>query len=543
MTACLDPLGPGSAGPREVAAQLSSLRREVVTATGPAKRMLVRRLRAVEARALGHSLDTAERRHRGEIAECLEQARGDDLFGQRRGLDRELGLRLKQLRAGLRQVRKARRQLARDGEVPWFHYQSHFADVFTQGGFDLVIGNPPWLRSEQVSPDLRARLGGRYRWWRSRGHGYGNGPDLAVAFVERGLELAAPGGVLAMLVPAKITSAGYGAAARHALAGGTTLRAVADLTGCPEAEFDATVYPLALITSKAASPAGHLVRTTLSLEGDHSVPQADLIGGGPWILLRSRAREVTAALERNHPRLGERVICHLGLKTGANRVFLNPPDDLEPEVLRWAIRGRDLRPFSCRRRTRLLWTHEASGQPRRDLPRRAAAYLAPHLSDLRARGDFKRGPPWTVFRARPAVARYRVVWADLARQLCAAALTTSRDLEQIPLNSCYVASARSAPEAQRLAAWLNSTWIRTTARVGAVPAASGFARFNAGAIARLPLPDSALEDTALDRLARAGRSGEAVQEELDDLVARHLGLSSSDQSALRNLAGPTQDRR
>ena len=250
-----------------------------------------------------------------------------------------------------------------------------------------------------------------------------------------------------------------------------------------------------------------------------------------------------AALERDHPRLGERVICHLGLKTGANHVFLNPPESIEPEVLRWAIRGRDLSPFSCRRRTRLLWTHDANGQARRDLPQRAAAYLAPHLPQLRARGDFKRGPPWTVFRARPAVARYRVVWADLARRLSAAALTTSRDLEQIPLNSCYVAPARSASEARRLAAWLNSSWVRTAARVGAVPAASGFARFNAGVIARLPLPDAVLEDQALDRLARTGRDGERVQEELDDRVARHLGLSSSDQSALRSLACSTQDRR
>jgi hypothetical protein len=538
-----DPVGPGSAAPREMGAQLCGLRREVVTATGPDKRLLVSRLRALEARALGHSLDAAEARHRDQIGECLEQARGGNLFGERRGLDRELGLRLARLRIGLRQVRQARRQLARDGGVPWFHYQSHFADVFAKGGFDLVIGNPPWLRSEQISPEMRTRLGGRYRWWRSRGRGYANGPDLAVAFVERGLELAAPDGVLAMLVPSKLTSAGYGTAARHALASGTTLRVITDLTGCPEAEFDATVYPLALITSKAAPPPGHQVRTTLSLDGEHSVRQTDLGRGGPWILVQSRARLVMAALERNHPRLGERVICHLGLKTGANRLFLNPPDNLEPEMLRWAIRGRDLRPFSCRRRTRLLWTHDGNGQPRPDLPPRAAAYLTPHLSELRARGDFKHGPPWTVFRVRPAVARYRVVWADLARQLTAAALTTSRDLEQIPMNSCYVASARSAGEARCLAAWLNSTWVRIVARVGAVPAASGFARFNAGAIARLPLPDPVLEDPALDRLARAGRGGDVAQEELDELVARHLGLSNSDQSGLRSVARGTQDRR
>src|SRR3989442_7633408 len=44
-----------------------------------------------------------------------------------------------------------------------------------------------------------------FRSWRpaSRG-GFAHLPDLAVAFVERALELAAPGGVAALLVPAKL---------------------------------------------------------------------------------------------------------------------------------------------------------------------------------------------------------------------------------------------------------------------------------------------------------------------------------------------------
>jgi len=125
------------------------------------------------------------------------------------------------------------------------------------------------------------------------------------------------------------------------------------------------------------------------------------------------------------------------------------------------------------------------------------------------------------------------VWSDLARQLVAAALTSRDDLQQIPLNSCYVAATKSAVEAERLTACLNSTWLRAAARLGAAPAASGFARFNAQTIARLPLPISAFADAALDRLAQEGRAGALVQEELDKAVAGHLGLSSAAQNALR----------
>jgi transketolase len=99
---------------------------------------------------------------------------------------------------------------------------------------------------------MRAQLAARYRWWRTSGRSYGNRPDLAIAFLERSIELAGPRGIVAVLVPAKIASAGYGAAARHAVASTTTLHVIANLTERDGAEFDATVYPMALDDPEAA---------------------------------------------------------------------------------------------------------------------------------------------------------------------------------------------------------------------------------------------------------------------------------------------------
>jgi hypothetical protein len=252
---------------------------------------------------------------------------------------------------------------------------------------------------------------------------------------------------------------------------------------------------------------------------------------------------VLSGLQGAHPNLGERFVCHLGLKTGANRIFLNPPSSIEPEALRWAVRGRDVTAFHCVPHTRLLWTHDSSGQARQQLPPQCAAYLEPHEAELRRRRDYSGGPPWTVFRVRAAIARHRVVWADLARQLAAAALTTPADLHDIPLNSCYVVVARNAAEAEWLSASLNSTWLRAAARLGAVPAAGGFARFNAATVALLPLPSSLSEDPDLPRLARLGRAGGDVQEELDEVMAQHLGLSNGGRNALRSVVDSTARHR
>ena len=98
--------------------------------------------------------------------------------------------------------------------------------------------------------------------------------------------------------------------------------------------------------------------------------------------------------------------------------------------------------------------------------------------------------------------------------------------------------------AHAAAAWLNSTWIGAVARLGAAPASGGFARFNAQVVARLPLPDSVLINPELTRLSRQARRGILIQEQLDELAARHLDLSSSTQCALRAVVdGGTRHRR
>jgi hypothetical protein len=514
-----------------LAESVARLRRRLVIATGSGKRELVRELRTAESRAAAAALESAETELRADIAERLRTARSVDLFGERRGMDRELRASLGEIRAELRALRAARRTLAREREVPWFQYRSHFVDVFAAGGFSIVAGNPPWLRAEEIPAEMRRRLEGRYRWWRGASARFGHRPDLAIAFLERAVELTAEGGVIALLVPAKLASADYGAAARHALAASTTLLRVADLTGRPDAAFDATVYPLALVARKSPPPSGHRVRTSLD-SARPTVPQARLPGGQPWILSADRSRAIVIGLARDHPALGERFSCHLGVKTGANRLFLDPPTDIEPELVRWAVRGRDLRPFRARPRVRLLWTHGADGAPLGRLPPAAAAYLAPHEPALRARTDFDRGPPWTLFRTNAAAALHRVAWSDLARRLTAVALTGRRDAASIPLNTCYVAAVPTAEVAERVAAWLNSRWIRAVARLGAVPAAGGFHRFSAGIVSRLPLPAGVPADAELSALARAGRRGEDVQEALDETVARHLALSPGDRAVL-----------
>ena len=64
-----------------------------------------------------------------------------------------------------------------------------------------------------------------------------------------------------------------------------------------------------------------------------------------------------------------------------------------------------------------------------------------------------------------------------------------------------------------------------------MPAASGFARFDAATVESLPFPDAAAEDPVLIRLAREAMNGEPAPTELDRRVASllRLDLARSDE--------------
>ncbi|HEV2291780.1 MAG TPA: hypothetical protein VGR60_08055 [Gemmatimonadales bacterium] len=518
---------------------LAKARAAAIDANGPDKRPATDRLRAEERRAACATLSALERELDHGIAECLSDARAPTLFDRHRGLDRELRGRIAVLRSDRATTRGALRRLRRDGEMPWFHYHAHFGDVFAHGGFDLIVGNPPWVRSEAIPPRIRRELVRRYRWWGAAGGaGYSHPADLSIAFVERALELAAPGGAVSFLVPAKLATADYATRARAALAAQHNVRVVSDLSADPDASFGATVYPLALVVTKEPPRPEDRTRVSLAPDGA-TVPRSSLGSGGPWVMADPSAGSIRAALRERYPVLADAAPPQLGVKTGENRAFIDPPDWIDTSFVRVALRGREVGPFMIRPRHRLLWTHGADGRPAPVLPPDVLAHLAPWRERLEQRADHQAGPWWQLFRVGPAFARHRVVWPDLSRRLTACALTGRPEV--IPLNSCYVARMPSAPQAHALAAWLNAAPLRALARLGADPAMSGYARFNARSVGQLPWPEAAATDQALTTFGERGSNREDDTEALDGRAADLLELDARDRRAL--VAGHAHHRR
>jgi Eco57I restriction-modification methylase len=526
--ALLDPLtlaralGGGATAPvapsREVE-RLAVARRALFSLSGPVKRQALAELARAEAALARRWLAVAVAALERRAAELVAAGKNRDLFGRRHGLAPDERALLRRLRASRRELRVAARRLAHEGGAPFFAFESHFADILARGGFDLVTGNPPWVRGERVPAQVRETLATRYATWRAAGGGPGFAhlPDLAVAFVERALELAAPGGTAALLVPAKLASSGYAEPLRRRLASSTRLERVAPVAGA--GAFGAAVYPMALVAARIEPTGRELVATALGRKTEaRAIPQRALAVDGPWVLANGATR-VARHLRSVCPTVGDRWSPQLGVKTGADDVFLvaQPGAATRP-----AVRGRDIGPWRATPRTHLLWTHGPDGRPLTRLPGELARALDPHVERLRRRSDYRGGPAWQLFRIALADAPHRVIWPDLARRLAAVV----PDAGVVPLNTVYGIATRAPDDAYALAALFNSRWLTALARLHADPARGGFRRFNARVVRGLPLPPADPADWRA--LADQGRRRVAD----DDAIADLYQLDAADRRAL-----------
>jgi hypothetical protein len=322
-------------------------------------------------------------------------------------------------------------------------------------------------------------------------------------------------------VPAKLATSGYAELLRQRLAQGTRIERVAPVPESIAHAFGAAVYPMALVAARADPSGRETIATTLGPKPDATVlPQRDLRNTGPWILT-PKSQALLQRLRDRFPTVRDRWVPQLGVKTGADDLFLV---DQEQPGTRPAVRGRDIGAWRCKPRRHLLWTHGPDGAPLPlpRLPREIARRLAAHEDRLRQRSDYKGGVPWQLFRTALGCAVHRVVWADLGRRLGAVVPPP----EVVPLNTVYGIVTRSAVEAAALAALFNCRWHSALARLVADPARGGFRRFNARVIGGLPIPanDSAVWPELASRGARC--------EPVDDLVAEVLELDGADRRAL-----------
>jgi hypothetical protein len=520
-------------------------------ATGREKAALARAIRADE-RAL--ALEAADAGVAFLTARLADAAAGTgrDLFGQRSRRTAGIARRVAGWRRARRELVAARRRITAEESLPFFAYDVHFAPAMAAGGFDVVIGNPPWIRGERLPFTTRSALIARYEAFRAAAaaRGFAHLPDLSVAFVERALALARPGGVVGLLVPSKLLRAGYAGPLRQLIRRSATVLALEDRAHDTATGFAATVFPMVLVLRKGAPvPEAPAETSTVGASGRRvtgAAAQRDLgldegPSHAPWLALPGDVVRAIRQVLRAGPRLGALMRPLLGVKTGANDIFLRDQehaDELPRSCRVPAILGRDITPFAARPSRWLLAAVDALGAPLEQPPDDVIAYLRPLAGRLARRADARNSPPWALFRTDLLRARHLVIWRDIATRLEAAALPRDAADAPIPLNTCYGVAMADAHAAHWLTAYLNSAPARNVAAALAERASGGAFRFSAGTVGSLPLPPHrATRDVArLAEIACAATRGEAWDpDDLDACAARALGLDPDTASLLAYL--------
>ena len=439
-------------------------------------------------------------------------------------------------------------------------------------GFDVVIGNPPYIRGEKVrgKAALRAAFGDFYK----------AAADLYTYFFRRGVDFLAEGGALCFIASNKFMRTEYGGPLRAFLARRAPPVSILDFgrTGT----FDATVRPLVLLARKggghdsvraatvrgggdgAADPGAFLARNGFAL------PLARLSAGG-WALARPELLRLRDKIEQAGTPLGEYAKggMYRGILTGLNAAFvidsdtrdrLIAEDPKSAGLIKPWLRGRDVRRWRANwgelyaiaiassANAAWPWSGKSEGDAaeifKQEYPA-VHAHLLPYEKQLKKRQD--KGRFFWELRACAYYDKFsesKIIYPEIAKEM-RAFLDQGR---RITNNKCFIIPSNNA----FLLAVLNSKildfWFRIFLPCLDDPFDGGDMEFRGVFMARAPIPSArpAVKKrlTALANRVQSARQADPaadtapLEAEIDEAVCVLYGLDERDAVLIEKLPRP-----
>ena len=250
----------------------------------------------------------------------------------------------------------------------FFHWEIAFPSVWSdltsaapRGGFDAVIGNPPYVRQELLGAEVKRALKGSYK-------SFAGMADLFVYFYEQGLRILKPGGRMSYVVTNKWLKAGYAEALRGLFAEDHWLEFIADFGHAKHFFEDADVFPSVIVVKKPAPGQDAPHEADVCVIPRDEVPKKGLEAAveaatfplprlsftrEAWVLEPKPVMDLLDKIRRNGVPLAECVGAkpYYGIKTGFNEAFLIDTakrdelvraDPKSAEIIKPYLRGQDI---------------------------------------------------------------------------------------------------------------------------------------------------------------------------------------------------------
>lgn len=246
-----------------------------------------------------------------------------------------------------------------------FCWQNNFSKIMQNGGFDVVLGNPPYVRQELLS-DVKPYLQKNYAVY----HGVA---DLYAYFFELGLKLLKPNGMLGFISSSTFFKTGSGEPLRRYLRENATLKKVVDF-GDLQVFEGVTTYPAILIFQNAKPAENSQIEMLIlkdklpddlneTFKNQHGIMQHSQLKNESWQFEDARLSQLREKLTQGFPTLKTVYGSPLyGIKTGLNEAFvidgetkkrLILQDPNSAELLKPFLEGKDLKKWHSQPRD--LW--------------------------------------------------------------------------------------------------------------------------------------------------------------------------------------------
>lgn len=231
-----------------------------------------------------------------------------------------------------------------------FNWKQEFPEIFGKDGFDICIGNPPYVRQEKIK-EIKPYLKEHYQV-------YTGVADLYVYFFEKGLSILKKNGQLGFISSNKFTKANYGKKLREYILKTSIFQKYVDHTWDKIFE-GATVHSSVFILKYQVSKDNKIL-----IDNKYELQQ-NRLNSSTWGFERPELLDLRDKITNKGVRLKdiEGINFYRGILTGYNKAFFISEqlktefikeDPKNCEIIKRLVRGRDLKPWSINYKDRYL---------------------------------------------------------------------------------------------------------------------------------------------------------------------------------------------
>ena len=209
-------------------------------------------------------------------------------------------------------------------EINPFDWEEEFSDIFENGGFDAVIGNPPYIRMQIMDKKTNDYCRNNYITPAKGNY------DVYIVFVERAVEILNKNGIMGYILPHKFFTAKYGKPLRTFISENRNLNRIIHF-GDQQVFDNATTYTCLLFLNKHDNKKFYFDRIRKLdefklkyVDNKNKYLNFDKVGSDEWIFVSGDEEKVFYKLYDLPMKLTENTNISQGLATSADKIYILP---------------------------------------------------------------------------------------------------------------------------------------------------------------------------------------------------------------------------